>query len=75
MKPSNGLVLFTGLWGIINNAGLSTFGEVEWCNVDVYQRTAEVNIFGSIRVTKAFLPLVRKARGMHFLLYLTAQYI
>ncbi|XP_072021917.1 D-beta-hydroxybutyrate dehydrogenase, mitochondrial-like [Amphiura filiformis] len=52
-----------GLWGIVNNAGLSTFGEVEWCNLDVYERTAQVNLFGCIRVTKAFLPLVRRAKG------------
>ena len=55
--------MFTGLWGIVNNAGLSTFGEVEWCNLDVYKRISEVNVFGAIRVTKTFLPLVRKAKG------------
>ena len=55
--------ILVGLWGLVNNAGLTTFGEVEWCNVDVYKRIAEVNVFGAINVTKIFLPLIRKAKG------------
>ncbi|XP_038058696.1 D-beta-hydroxybutyrate dehydrogenase, mitochondrial-like [Patiria miniata] len=52
-----------GLWALVNNAGLSTFGEVEWCSLEVFQRMAEVNVWGGIRVVKAFLPLIRKAKG------------
>uniref|UniRef100_A0A4W6DJK1 3-hydroxybutyrate dehydrogenase, type 1 n=1 Tax=Lates calcarifer TaxID=8187 RepID=A0A4W6DJK1_LATCA len=40
-----------GLWAVVNNAGVSTFGEVE------------SNLWGTIRVTKAVLPLIRRARG------------
>ena len=47
----------------MNNAGLSTFGEVEWCNMQTYQRIADVNVWGGVRVVKAFLPLIRKAKG------------
>ncbi|XP_033635277.1 D-beta-hydroxybutyrate dehydrogenase, mitochondrial-like [Asterias rubens] len=53
----------TGLWGIVNNAGLSTFGEVEWCNLEMFHRVADVNIWGGVRVVKAFLPLIRRAKG------------
>uniref|UniRef100_A0AAY4AAY2 3-hydroxybutyrate dehydrogenase, type 1 n=1 Tax=Denticeps clupeoides TaxID=299321 RepID=A0AAY4AAY2_9TELE len=52
-----------GLWAIVNNAGLSTFGEVEFTTMDTYKQVSEVNLWGTIRVTKAFLPLVRRARG------------
>ncbi|XP_022100733.1 D-beta-hydroxybutyrate dehydrogenase, mitochondrial-like [Acanthaster planci] len=52
-----------GLWAIVNNAGLSTFGEVEWCSLAVFKRMAEVNVWGGIRAIKAFLPLIRKAKG------------
>ncbi|XP_066989809.1 D-beta-hydroxybutyrate dehydrogenase, mitochondrial-like [Macrobrachium rosenbergii] len=51
------------LWGVVNNAGLSTFGAVEWVPMTTYRKLAEVNIFGHISVTKVFLPLVRKSKG------------
>ena len=52
-----------GVWGIVNNAGWSTFGEVEWVPMDVYEKVASINLFGTMRVTKAFLPLIRVAKG------------
>ncbi|CAL8294755.1 unnamed protein product [Lota lota] len=51
------------LWALVNNAGVSTFGEVEFTPMDTYKQVSEVNLWGTIRVTKAFLPLVRKAKG------------
>jgi 3-hydroxybutyrate dehydrogenase len=47
----------------VNNAGVCDFGQVEWCGVDVYNRLLQVNTLGTIRVTQAFLPLLRKKRG------------
>ena len=38
-------------------------GEFEWGSVDNVKRIFEVNVFGVIRVTKAFLPLIRKSKG------------
>ncbi|XP_076827185.1 D-beta-hydroxybutyrate dehydrogenase, mitochondrial [Brachyhypopomus gauderio] len=52
-----------GLWAVINNAGTSTFGEVEFTSMDTYKQVCEVNLWGTIRVTKAFLPLIRRAQG------------
>ncbi|KAG7249838.1 LOW QUALITY PROTEIN: hypothetical protein CRUP_025681, partial [Coryphaenoides rupestris] len=52
-----------GLWALVNTAGVSTFGEVEFTSMDTYKQVSEVNLWGTIRVTKAFLPLVRKAKG------------
>ncbi|XP_054138406.1 D-beta-hydroxybutyrate dehydrogenase, mitochondrial-like isoform X1 [Melozone crissalis] len=52
-----------GLWGLVNNAGISTFGEVEFASLDNYKEVAEVNLWGTVRVTKAFLPLIRRAKG------------
>ncbi|XP_056421341.1 D-beta-hydroxybutyrate dehydrogenase, mitochondrial-like [Hyla sarda] len=52
-----------GLWGLVNNAGISTFGEVEFTSLDTYKEIAEVNLWGTIRVTKAFLPLIRQGKG------------
>uniref|UniRef100_A0A8C3XJ59 D-beta-hydroxybutyrate dehydrogenase, mitochondrial n=1 Tax=Chelydra serpentina TaxID=8475 RepID=A0A8C3XJ59_CHESE len=52
-----------GLWGLVNNAGISTFGEVEFTSLETYKEVAEVNLWGTIRTTKAFLPLIRRAKG------------
>ncbi|XP_078266458.1 D-beta-hydroxybutyrate dehydrogenase, mitochondrial-like [Rhinoraja longicauda] len=52
-----------GLWGVVNNAGISTFGEVEFTSMAHYKEIADVNLWGTIRVTKAFLPLIRRAKG------------
>lgn len=48
---------------MVNNAGVSTFGEVEFTSMDTYKQVSEVNLWGTIRVTKAVLPLIRRAKG------------
>ncbi|XP_066954519.1 D-beta-hydroxybutyrate dehydrogenase, mitochondrial-like [Macrobrachium rosenbergii] len=52
-----------GLWAVVNNAGVTAFGEVEWVPLDTYRRITDINLFGLIGVTKAFLPLVRRSQG------------
>lgn len=52
-----------GLWAVVNNAGVSTFGDVEFTSMETYKQISEVNLWGTIRVTKALLPLIRKAKG------------
>ncbi|XP_034562287.1 D-beta-hydroxybutyrate dehydrogenase, mitochondrial [Notolabrus celidotus] len=52
-----------GLWAVVNNAGVSTFGEVEFSSMETYKQVSEVNLWGTIRVTKAVLPLIRRAKG------------
>ncbi|MFN2545718.1 MAG: SDR family oxidoreductase [Actinomycetota bacterium] len=51
------------LYGLVNNAGITVAGPLEYLPVDEVRRQFEVNVFGQIAVTQAFLPLVRKARG------------
>ncbi|GFR66829.1 D-beta-hydroxybutyrate dehydrogenase, mitochondrial [Elysia marginata] len=52
-----------GLWAVINNAGINSVGPVEIVTMQMFQRCAEVNLFGPIRVTKSVLPLIRQAQG------------
>ncbi|KAM9271736.1 D-beta-hydroxybutyrate dehydrogenase, mitochondrial-like [Morus bassanus] len=52
-----------GFWGLVNNAGISTFGETGWLSMEKYEQFADVNLLGSIRTTLAFLPLLRKYKG------------
>ena len=39
-------------------------GDAELTTIEQYQDIFNVNTFGTIRVTKTFLPLLRKAHGM-----------
>jgi NAD(P)-dependent dehydrogenase (short-subunit alcohol dehydrogenase family) len=53
----------TGLAGLVNNAGISVHGPLEYLPIDELRRQFEVNVFGQIAVTQGFLPLIRKATG------------
>jgi NAD(P)-dependent dehydrogenase (short-subunit alcohol dehydrogenase family) len=52
-----------GLVGLVNNAGVGFGGPVEFIPLDDYRQSFEVNYFGQIAVTQAFLPLLRRASG------------
>lgn len=52
-----------GLAGLVNNAGVGFGGPVEYIPLDDYRQSFEVNYFGQIAVTQAFLPLLRRASG------------
>lgn len=54
------------LFAVVNNAGIASGGEIEWMSpgsVDDFESHLAVNTLGVIRVTRSFLPLVRKSRG------------
>ncbi|XP_038171095.1 retinol dehydrogenase 7-like [Arvicola amphibius] len=53
-----------GLWGLVNNAGISIpVCPIEWMNKEDFAKILDVNLLGMIEVTLSMLPLVRKARG------------
>ncbi|MBN3321049.1 DHI2 dehydrogenase, partial [Atractosteus spatula] len=53
-----------GLWGLVNNAGICVnFGDAELSLTSNYRGCMEVNFFGTLDVTKTFLPVVRQAKG------------
>ena len=47
-----------GLAGLVNNAGIAVPGPILLTPVDEFRRQFEVNLFGVIGVTQAFLPLL-----------------
>ena len=53
----------SGLAGLVNNAGMSILGPLEFISVDELRRQLEVNVIGQIAVTQAFMPLIRKGNG------------
>ena len=52
-----------GLDGLVNNAGVARAGPVEHLPVQEWRDQFEVNVFGQVAVTRAALPLVRRAGG------------
>jgi NAD(P)-dependent dehydrogenase (short-subunit alcohol dehydrogenase family) len=52
-----------GLDGLVNNAGISVAGPLEYLPMELFDQQLKVNVSGQVAVTQAFLPLLRKARG------------
>lgn len=53
----------TGLYGLVNNAGVADFTPVELIKPEALQRVFDVNFFGMVKVTQACLPFIRQAKG------------
>jgi NAD(P)-dependent dehydrogenase (short-subunit alcohol dehydrogenase family) len=53
----------TGLHGIVNNAGIIVQGPLELVTPDDLRHQFEVNVFGAVATTQAFLPLLRTGHG------------
>jgi NAD(P)-dependent dehydrogenase (short-subunit alcohol dehydrogenase family) len=51
------------LWGLVNNAGIVGAGPIEYVDLTELRRVFEVNVFGLVAVTQAFLPQLRESRG------------
>ncbi|KAJ3039132.1 Retinol dehydrogenase 5 [Rhizophlyctis rosea] len=54
-----------GIYALINNAGISGGHVIEWTSMDEYRRIMDVNFFGHVSMTKAFLPSLRKYAKSH----------
>ncbi|XP_040196907.1 17-beta-hydroxysteroid dehydrogenase type 6-like [Rana temporaria] len=53
-----------GLWGLVNNAGISgPVAPIGWLKNDDFLKPLKVNLLGMIDVTLTLLPLIRRARG------------
>ena len=52
-----------GLWGVVNNAAIERVLDIELVPIEQMKKLAEVNFYGMVRVTKAFIPMIRKSKG------------
>ena len=52
-----------GLWAVVNNAAIERILDIELVPIDQMKRLAEVNFYGIVRVTKAFIPMIRNSKG------------
>lgn len=51
------------LWCVVCNAGICEVGELEWQSIMSIERTLDVNVMGSIRTIRTFLPTLRASKG------------
>ena len=54
----------SGLYGLVNNAGVCVCGEYEWQTWSQIQKQVEVNVLGTLRVTKSCIPLLKAGQGI-----------
>ena len=66
-------MLLSALWGLVNNAAINARGDLEITSMDYIRRVTDVNILGTIMVTKMFLPMIRKRQGKIYISILAAQ--
>lgn len=52
-----------GLAGLVNNAGIAQVGPLEHLSEEHWRRQLDVNVLGTVAVTRAMLPLIRRGRG------------
>ena len=52
-----------GLDGLVNVAGIGMVRPVEYASEADIRKIFDINVFGQIAITQAFLPLLRRARG------------
>lgn len=52
-----------GIVGLVNNAGISVAAPLEFLPMDQLRQQFEVNVFGQIAVTQAFMPMIRAGHG------------
>ena len=58
-----GVVGDHGIVGLVNNAGIVRPGPLEFQAMADLRQQLEVNLFGQVMVTQAFLPLIRTGKG------------
>ena len=58
---------FGGLDVLVNNAGYGNVDSVEETSLEDFRQQIETNLFGTIIMTKAAIPLLREQRGGHII--------
>ena len=48
---------------MVNNAGISFPGIIEWQTVEEMRRVVDVNLWGMVSIIKEFLPLLKRTKG------------
>lgn len=57
------LTFFLEFTAFVNNCGVMVFGEAEWQTNEMIEQQINVNLIGTIKMTRAILPLARKHKS------------
>jgi NAD(P)-dependent dehydrogenase (short-subunit alcohol dehydrogenase family) len=52
-----------GLYGLVNNAGIAAVGSTATVNMDEFDLQMKVNVYGPVRMARAFVPLLTASKG------------
>src|SRR5262245_36533987 len=52
-----------GLYGLVNNAGVASVGPMATMSMEEIELTMQVNLYGPVRMTRAFLPMLIESKG------------
>jgi NAD(P)-dependent dehydrogenase (short-subunit alcohol dehydrogenase family) len=52
-----------GLYGLVNNAGVATFGTIANMRMEEFDLTMKVNVYGPVLMIRAFAPLIIAEKG------------
>ena len=52
-----------GLYGLVNNAGVATFGTIANMRMEEFDLSMKVNVYGPVMMIKAFTPLIVAEKG------------
>ena len=52
-----------GLYGLVNNAGVATFGTIASMRMEEFDLTMKVNVYGPVMMIRAFTPLIVAGKG------------
>ena len=52
-----------GLYGLVNNAGVASIGTATGTKPEEFDLMMQVNVYGPVRVTRAFAPLITASKG------------
>jgi NAD(P)-dependent dehydrogenase (short-subunit alcohol dehydrogenase family) len=47
---------------VINNAGIGNGGGIDWISTSTLNKVMDVNFYGVVRVTRAFLPMLKRTK-------------
>ena len=52
------------LRALVNNAGVTYVGHVDWGRMDAYKNVMNINTFGALGITLKFLPIIKHSKGI-----------
>lgn len=58
--------LLAGLWAVINTAGVCCRGRLEAQDVALWDVMLKLNVVGTLRAARTFIPLLKNTRGESF---------